>query len=420
MSDLTIAGPPGITRQHFAAILDLHRSPAVGEAAAIYDALVSGRVRPEVFLAFWWVESQFGRLGVQAAYDTHNPGNVRTPEIGSIFITSVDTPRGRFAKYPDWQSGATDWAERLKGPRYAGAGLTTVRQVLPKYAPASDSNDPAHYADAVIDLATQWAKEGSMVNKPTVVSKPSPNRGGYAGARRVDAVVWHVTAGSGPSSLGWLTNPASQASANYLIDKDGTTYELVPPNEDAWANGAVNKPDTGNRLIARWLQEGANFNQRTVSIETVRETSAMEQPGGFTEAQHRALVALSAWLCATYGLAADRTHIIRHGQIDSVNRPHCPGLAESEMVAWIGEIAALVDGPDVSGQTPAPQPPAPPADPGFPGALTAGGHAVINGVDFEGQAVSVEEVTVRVRNAAGARFQRTWAGHQLQPWEARP
>lgn len=179
---------------------------------------------------------------------------------------------------------------------------------------------------------------------PLNLSHPSPNRNGYSGTRRPDAIIWHVTAGGEAGSLSWLTNPDSLASANYVIGLDGTIYELVPPTEDAWANGAVNEPDTTNPLIPKWQAEGVDFNQRTVSIETVRVTSANEQPGGFTPAQYQSLVALTAWLCQEFRLTPDRTHIFGHRTIDSVNRPHCPGLAESEWYALVTAVAALVNG----------------------------------------------------------------------------
>jgi len=47
----------------------------------------------------------------------------------------------------------------------------------------------------------------------------------------------------------------------------------------------------------------------------------------------------------------------------------------------------------------------------------ADGTTRIGAVDFGDRAVCVEEVVVQVRNAAGERFRRRWAGHQLGPWE---
>ncbi len=46
----------------------------------------------------------------------------------------------------------------------------------------------------------------------------------------------------GTSSLGWLTDPKSQASAHLLISRDGTVYELVDGKDRAWSSGRINQP----------------------------------------------------------------------------------------------------------------------------------------------------------------------------------
>lgn len=210
------------------------------------------------------------------------------------------------------------WAEK---PDYVGRILAIANALLPQEAPSMS------------------------VVKPPMSTMPSPNKGGYATPHKPEAICWHVTVGGAAGSLSWLTNPASNASSNYLVDRTGKIYELVPPTESAWANGQLNKPDMANPVIKGWVDGKLNPNTRTISIECERITSANEQPGGFTAPQHDSLVALSAWLCATLGIAPDRTHVIGHYQIDSVSRQHCPGLAPAEWAAWIAEIAALVNPP---------------------------------------------------------------------------
>lgn len=181
------------------------------------------------------------------------------------------------------------------------------------------------------------------MNKPNIISRPSPNRNGYSSPHRPKCVVWHITAGSGASALSWLTNPASQASSNYLIMEDGTVYELVPPSESAWANGAVNKPNMANPIVAETLNAKRNMNTASISIEHAGQTSG-GKGGSLTARQIEATIALTAWLCAGWGITPDRAHIIPHAFIDGVNRPYCPGFSEAEWDGWIGRIAALVRG----------------------------------------------------------------------------
>jgi GH25 family lysozyme M1 (1,4-beta-N-acetylmuramidase) len=55
-------------------------------------------------------------------------------------------------------------------------------------------------------------------------------------------------------------------------------------------------------------------------------------------------------------------------------------------------------------------------NPGFPLAIQPDGRTVINGVDFGGEAICCEVLTVQVRNAAGERYTRRWVGYTLEPW----
>ena len=108
LNDYPIAGPADLSHAAFARVLQDGRSPTVPEAGAMYDALVAAGVSPATFLAFFQHESRFGTVGICKEFDTRNPGNVRTPERAEPGVTIVETPRGRFAKYPDWTMGTRD------------------------------------------------------------------------------------------------------------------------------------------------------------------------------------------------------------------------------------------------------------------------------------------------------------------------
>lgn len=412
---------PDLTEAQFAAILRDGKSPALAEAPEMYRALVAGGISPAVFLAFFRQESRFGTQGIAAEYQTHNPGNVRTPEIPSLFVPIVTTPRGRFAKYPDWQAGTQDWVERMKGPKYAGRGLTTVRQVLPVYAPTGDAdNNPTAYINAVLASITEWTKGAPPVAlpKPPVISNPSPNHG-YPGDYRPEAVVWHITAGSGASALSWLTNPASNASANYVITEDGKIHELVNPEAGqqgaAWANGDVQQPNLGNALIASWVKTGTNPNRRCVSIEHAGQSSA-GKGGSLTPAQVEATIALTAWLCQRFGIAPDRQHIMPHAWVNSVTRPNCPGFSEQEWNGWVARIKALV--------APLPQPDPPAAgNQIIPFVHTDGRPGVT--ILFEGQAnqppsVNVADLGVSLPSVTtGQMLDQSVQGNVFGGWKVR-
>jgi N-acetyl-anhydromuramyl-L-alanine amidase AmpD len=403
LTDYPITGAADLTFDQFYAVMLAAQSPAFAENRNIYDALVAGGIRPSVWLAFGTVESKLGREGIVAKYGTRNMGNVRSPEDPALG-TIVQTERGPFAAYATWADGAKDWAKRLSGPKYAGAGLTTVRQVLPRYAPSSDQNDPDAYARNVLAFIEQQTKGAPPValQKPPVTSHPSPNHG-YPGDYRPEAICWHITAGSGASALSWLTNPASNASANYLIMEDGKTYELVNPEAGqqgaAWGNGQVDHPNMANPLVASWVNGGINPNRRTVSIEHAGQPHVP-----LTAAQVAASERLTAWLCQRFGIAPDRTHIIPHAYIDSINRPNCPGFSEVEWQSRVAAIAALVGG-------------SPPAPPPATDAIVARSYINTLGqpetiITWGGQATEIlgtdyKDVGIRVKNAAGQIFHRS-------------
>jgi N-acetylmuramoyl-L-alanine amidase CwlA len=159
-SGLTIVAAPRISAARFAAVLAQYKSPAAAEAAGLYRICVAQGIDPAVALAFFAHESSCGTLGICKLYDTKNWGNVRSPEDPTLGKATPIPGRGNFAKYPSWSAGLLDWCKRLKGPKYAGCGLTTVEKVLPKYAPGSDGNSPAKYAEAVRTMIAAWAAAG--------------------------------------------------------------------------------------------------------------------------------------------------------------------------------------------------------------------------------------------------------------------
>ena len=132
LADNPMCHHPEMTEDVFVATLRL--SPAGNEAQEMYRILVRQGLSPAVFLGFFWVESKYGTVGVAADYNTKNPGNVRTPEDSALGTQTPEVPgKGRYAWYPVWVNGTLDWCLRIKGPKYAGSGLSTVRQVSVSY-----------------------------------------------------------------------------------------------------------------------------------------------------------------------------------------------------------------------------------------------------------------------------------------------
>lgn len=143
--------------------------------------------------------------------------------------------------------------------------------------------------------------------------KGTSNFGAGRKSRKPLAIVNHITAGLMPGALSWLQNPASRASAHFLITRLGQIFQLVREEDTAWANGIVNKPN--------WtLYDGNNPNFYTLSIEH----EALSDDN-LTEEQYQASLYLHRLLISRFNITVDEEHIIGHYRIDSVNRPNCPG-----------------------------------------------------------------------------------------------
>ena len=256
------------------------------------------------------------------------------------------------------------------------------------------------------------------VPPPPLTSSPSPNHG-YGQPYKPEAICWHICEGSGAGSLSWLTSPASGASSNYLVMESGAIHVLVDPQAGqdgaAWANGAVNRPDMQNPLVASWVVAGVNPNLRTISIEAAGYTS-YGRGGSLSRSQVASLRWLTAWLCQEFAIACDRTHVIRHAQIDSVNRANCPGYNErTEMLPWIAEAAAMMaaDGP--------------PPDAGGEGVrwrITPTGAAELV-INFGGEVtailgVNIQDVGLTGIGMDGATYSRSVQANAFQPWVRNP
>ena len=183
---------------------------------------------------------------------------------------------------------------------------------------------------------------------PIMVDVQSPNF--YTSGEPIKALVLHGTGrtdGSTDNSVGWLTSVASQVSANFVIDLDGTIFQLVNPFKwkRAWGNGIIANQDTTLKWLAECLALGKNPNLRTVSIEHVADNSWMVNHRPMPTAQADASVWLCAWLCQQLSLTPSLETIVGHNQLLYPDRANCPGVINRG--DWIGRIQKKMN--DVNG-----------------------------------------------------------------------
>lgn len=134
----SVVSDPSISARQINTILAYYHSPAAGKGQALYDLGVQYHIDPVVALAFFHHESTFGKFG-EASY-THSLGNLRCMQG----YPCVDKERGGYAKFASWEDGFAAWFKLIHNLYITQWKLTTVNQIISKYAPVKNEKDLAH------------------------------------------------------------------------------------------------------------------------------------------------------------------------------------------------------------------------------------------------------------------------------------
>lgn len=118
----------------------------------------------------------------------------------------------------------------------------------------------------------------------------------------LDRVVIHTAEGTFHGTIAWFATPGRTlaTAAHYVISQAGDVCQMVPDGKKAIHAGSTTE---------------ANWNDRSIGIE--HEGHAAD--ASFPEAMLRASACVVAHLCKTYGIPADREHIVGHVEV-----PHKP------------------------------------------------------------------------------------------------
>lgn len=190
-----------------------------------------------------------------------------------------------------------------------------------------------------------------------VTSNSSPNHYNGRNGWKADIIVMHQSGGNESApALRWYLNANSKCCPNWLIDVDGTIYQLVHPDNGAWCNGTNNK--VGDKLYYGYAlseivkSRSANCNLYSYSIEIVHCAR-----GDINEAQKTAVVELIQNVIIPHmkknGVTPqiDRKHVIGHSEVTPKTRDpekfNCPGK-----LFPFDEIISRVNGKPVQTNTP--------------------------------------------------------------------
>jgi len=158
-SDLTFIAAPRISIHQFTRVLERAHSPALVEADALYATCRSYTIDPAVALAFFQHESNCGTSGI--ARSTLNWGNIRKGQ------GRQSKQQNNWAWYSSWNNGLADWCQLITSLYVNRWKLTTVKAMLPRYAPTSDGNAPNVYIQAVLTNVARWEQQD--------VDRPEPD-----------------------------------------------------------------------------------------------------------------------------------------------------------------------------------------------------------------------------------------------------
>ena len=139
-------GQPTISADFINRVLASYNSPATGKGQALYDLGVRYGIDPAFALAFFMHESSFGKQGEAQA--SLSLGNLRC-------IPNFKCQDG-YAWFATWEDGFQAWYELIRNLYVSQWGLTTVNQIIPRYAPAADNNDESAYIASVEHAIATW------------------------------------------------------------------------------------------------------------------------------------------------------------------------------------------------------------------------------------------------------------------------
>lgn len=175
--------------------------------------------------------------------------------------------------------------------------------------------DPGKYRQTALNFKHNQAQAslraknnaaGNSFPKPPVSNRFTADPGNYGsrGGTDIDAIMLHHTAGSTASGAASALNSRG-LSAHYVIDKDGTIYQMVGDEKRAYHAGA-----------GSIRGDGRDVNDRSIGIEIVNLGNGSDK---YTEAQYKALEKLLPYLTNEYDIPTK--NIVGHSETGNPNRP---------------------------------------------------------------------------------------------------
>jgi hypothetical protein len=173
----TMRGSLSLRADQIDEVLTRAGSPAAGTGASWVKWGSFYNIDPAYGLAFFRRESVFG---THKRWIGRMPNGDTSKNVGNIRYRGAPNPQrdpqysvfNGFRAYSNWDDGIHDWFKLLaQDANYAG--LHTVEQILPKYAPAFE-NDTDNYMREVVGWVKEWRTQYG--SSPRMVAPAVPER----------------------------------------------------------------------------------------------------------------------------------------------------------------------------------------------------------------------------------------------------
>ena len=138
-------------------------------------------------------------------------------------------------------------------------------------------------------------------------------------------------------------------SATYYIDRDGSVIQAVAAEYASWCSGDINQPDTSIPTVARIVVDrAAGFNANEAVWDQYEGCGTGDEP--WTDAQFTIIAALIAERAKATGLPIDRTTVLAHRDINTIDRATDPWPADRREA----RMARLISLANANGYGPTP------------------------------------------------------------------
>src|SRR6266571_1391140 len=290
-------------------------------------------VSPALLKAIGWVETRWQMVEGREEFAG------RPPVFGVMALGGTALERGAALAGVSVEAGRRDAAANIRAAaaaRFSGIDLPTGRaaytraltQAQGRAGPAAAAAGcPPPNPGGAPDYAPAVWRES-----PNFDQRPADQTG------KLHMVIIHTCESDYPSCWSWLVNPASQASAHYVIDEEGGEIsQLVREPDRAWHIAALYDCALNRRHDCGL--NGVQSNDFTVGIEH----AGFASQAGFPASQIEASATLVCDVTRDRGIPRDWQHIVGHGQLQPANRtdpgPNWPWIPYLHRVqAWCGEV----------------------------------------------------------------------------------